>query len=36
MFESKVLRRILGPKRGNLTRLEKIHSEELHSFLLLV
>jgi hypothetical protein len=31
MFESKVLRRILGPKRGDLTRLEKMHNEELHS-----
>jgi hypothetical protein len=34
MFENRVLRRISGIKRGEITEWEKLHNEELHNVLL--
>jgi hypothetical protein len=31
VFENRVLRRIFGPKRDEVRRLEKMHNEELHN-----
>jgi hypothetical protein len=31
MFENRVLRRIFGPKRDEMSGLRKLHNEELHN-----
>jgi hypothetical protein len=31
VFQNRVLRRIFGPKRDEVTGLRKLHNEELHS-----
>jgi hypothetical protein len=31
VFENRVLRRIFGPKRDEVTGMEKLHKEELHN-----
>jgi hypothetical protein len=37
MFENKVLRRMFGPKRDDVTaELRKVHNEELHYFVLIL
>jgi hypothetical protein len=34
VFEKRMLRRILGPRRGEITgRWRKLHNEELHNFI---